>query len=70
MKASVGKVIDEFSALIPEEQEFVMNIFSKMIVESKREAIAKASKKVIANYSAGKVKRGDSSDLFRDLEHY
>lgn len=69
MKARVDQVIEEFTTLIPEEQEFVIDIFQKIIIESRREVISKTSKKVVANLKAGKVKRGTAKDLFKDLEN-
>ena len=69
MKASVDQVIEEFNTLIPEEQEFVINIFQKIIIESRREALSKVSKKAVANLKAGRVKKGAAKDLYKDLEN-
>ena len=69
MKASVDQVIEEFTTLIPEEQEFVIDIFQKILIESRRDTLSKVSKKAVANLKAGKVKKGTASDLYKDLEN-
>ena len=69
MKASIGQVIEEFNTLIPEEQEFVVDILQKIIIESRREALSKAAKKAAVNLTAGKVKKGSAKDLYKDLEN-
>ena len=68
MKSSISQVIEEFNTLVPDEQEFVIDIFHKIIIESRREAIYEASKKAIDNFKAGKIKKGSAKDLYKDLE--
>ena len=67
MKATVNHVNEEFTALIPEEQEFVIAISEKIIIESRRDSLSKVSKKAVANFKARKVKKGTAKDLYKDL---
>ena len=69
MKASVNQVIEEFNTLIPDEQEFVIDIFTKIIIESRREAIDTAAQKAIDNFNTGNIKKGTVEDLYNDLEN-
>ena len=69
MKASVNQVIEEFNTLIPDEQEFVIDIFQKIIIESRREAIDTAAQKAIDNFNTGNIKKGTVEDLYNDLEN-
>jgi hypothetical protein len=69
MKVTINQVIEDFNTLVPEEKEFVIDIFQKIIIESRRETFSKGAKKAVANFKAGKVKKGTAHDLYKDLEN-
>jgi len=69
MKARVNRVIEDFNALVPDEQIFVVDIFQKILAESKRDALSRRAKKAVANFKAGKVNKGTPSALYKDLEN-
>lgn len=69
MKTSINQVIEEFNALVPEEQEFVADIIQKIIVESRRDTLSKRGRKATHNFQNGNVKKGSVKDMFNDLEN-
>ncbi len=68
-KSSLDTLIDRFSKLKEEEKEYAMDILNKIVAESRRNSIANRAKSASQNLKAGKVKRGSSKDLFKDLEN-
>jgi hypothetical protein len=69
MKASVNRVIEDFNALVPDEQVFVVDIFQKILAESKCDALSRRAKKAVANFKARKVNKGTPRALYKDLEN-
>ena len=69
MKASVNRVIEDFNALVPDEQVFVVDIFQKILAQSKRDALSRRAKKAVANFKARKVNKGMPGALYKDLEN-
>jgi len=51
--ATVNKVISDFSLLPIDEKEYALEIIKKQMIEAKREAIAKRTKKAMANLKKG-----------------
>lgn len=66
---SINTVIEKFNSLLLEEKEFAVDIINKVYAEAAREAILKKSKKATENNNKGKVKKGNVSDLYNDLEN-
>ncbi len=66
---SINTVIEKFNSLLFEEKEFAVDIINKAYAEAAREAILKRSKTATENSKKGKVKKGNVSDLYKDLEN-
>ncbi len=66
---TINTLIDDFNSLELNDKEFALGIIRKMLVEAKRDAIARKTKSAIANLKKGKVKRGTYKDLYKDLEN-
>ena len=64
---TIDKVLDEFYKIPLEEQEFLMDILQKRVIEEKRELILKEYKRAMKNYKLKKVKKGSVDDLFQDV---
>jgi len=64
----VNAVIEQFDALPWEEKELAAGIIRKAYEEAARDALAARAKKAVQNHKAGKVKKGNLKDLFKDLE--
>ena len=67
--SNLNTVIEKFNSLQIEEKEFAVGIITKVFAESTRESILKKSIKAIENHKKGKTKKGNLSDLFKDLEN-
>jgi hypothetical protein len=65
---SLNKVIDDFSRLSLSDKEYLAEIIEKQLIEAKREAIAKRSRRAIANLKKGRISKGTVKDLYKDLE--
>lgn len=66
---NVNTVIENFNALLFEEKEFALEIINKEYIEAAREAILTKANKATQNLKKGKVKKGNLSDLYKDLEN-
>ena len=66
--ATLNKVIDDFRKLPLDEKKYVIDLIEKQMIEAKREAIFRRSKRAILNLKRGAVKRGTVKDLYQDLE--
>lgn len=64
----IDKVLDDFFSFPIEEQEFIIDILNKRMIEEKRNLIVKDYKKAVKNYKMGKVKKGSVDDLFADIK--
>ncbi len=65
----INTVIENFNALLLEEKEFAVDIIKKVYAEAAREAIFSRANKATENHKKGKVKKGNLSDLYKDLEN-
>jgi len=65
---NINRVIEDFNSLLLPEKEYALDIIRKMIVEQKREAIAKRARQAMLNLRKGKVKKGSVKDLLTDLD--
>jgi len=61
----IDKVLEEVSNFPLEEQEFIIDILNKRVIEEKRDLILKEYKRSMRNYKSGKIKKGTTSDLFK-----
>ncbi len=65
---TLNKLIEDFSHLPLDDKEYVVEIIKKQLIDAKREAIAKRTKKAMTNLKKGMVKRGTVKELYKDLE--
>ncbi len=65
---TINKLIEDFSHLPLDDKEYVVEIIKKQLIDAKREAIAKRTKKAMTNLKKGMVKRGTVKELYKDLE--
>ena len=57
MKTSnINRVLEDFNSLLLSEKEYALEVIRKMIIEQKREAIAKRAKQAMLNLKRGKLK--------------
>ncbi|MBM2814067.1 MAG: hypothetical protein HW421_829 [Ignavibacteria bacterium] len=68
MQAELNIIVDQFNQLEYENQEFLVDIFQKQIIEKKREKLIHEIELAESNIKAGKFKRGSVDELMRDLE--
>lgn len=64
----INTVIEQFDALPLEEKELAAGIIRKAYAEAARDELAKRVKTAVRNEKAGKVRKGNVSDLLKDLE--
>jgi len=66
---SVNTVVENFDSLLLEEKELAVDIINKVFAEAKRESLHLRSQQASQNVKKGKVKRGNLSELYKDLEN-
>jgi hypothetical protein len=66
---SLNRLIEDFNELPFEDREYAVELIRKQLIEAKRERIADRAKEAMSNLKKGKVKRGSSEDLLKDLEN-
>jgi hypothetical protein len=54
---NINRVIEDFNSLLLPEKEYALDIIRKMIVEQKREAIAKRARQAMLNLKKGKLRK-------------
>jgi phage host-nuclease inhibitor protein Gam len=64
----INTVIEQFDALPLEEKELAAGIIRKAYAEAARDELVKRVKTAVRNQKAGKVRKGNVSDLLKDLE--
>ncbi len=64
----MDKLMDKFDHLTLDDQEYMLDVLKKQVIEAKRDTIAKKAKKAISNYRKGITKNGSFKDLCKDLE--
>ena len=69
IKTKIDKVIDDFHNLSLDAKEYVTDILKKILIEAKREAIARRGKEAQINLKSRKVKTGNVEELYKDLEN-
>ena len=60
-------VLEAVDGLPVEQQEDILRIMQKRVVEKKRQELALAVKEAKADYGRGKVRKGTVADLMKDL---
>ena len=61
------EAIDVVESLPPRQQEDLINILQRRIIDNKRESLAKSVREARAEYKQGRVKKGSVDDLLKDL---
>jgi hypothetical protein len=64
-----ANIIDELSKIPLEEQEMVLEILQKRVIERRREEILRHSEESIEEYKKGLTSEGDVSDLIKELNN-
>lgn len=59
--------LDIIEALPEYQQEDIVNIIRKRLIEHRREFLAENIKKAREEYKSGEVKKGNVNDLMREL---
>lgn len=65
---TVTKVIEEFDRLSLQDEEYILEVMEKQLIEKKRENIFLMSKEAMSNLKKGLVKKGTLKHLYKDLE--
>jgi hypothetical protein len=66
---SVNTVVENFDSLLLDEKELAVDIINKVYAEAKRDSLYTRSQQASQNLKKGKAKRGNLSDLYKDLEN-
>ncbi|OGU40340.1 MAG: hypothetical protein A2X61_11015 [Ignavibacteria bacterium GWB2_35_12] len=69
-KNDINTIVEDFSTLDIESQEYLVDIFQKQVNQSKREKLINAVREAEVNYNAGNVKHGSVQDLMKDLSQF
>lgn len=64
----LNNIVENFSELSLEDKEYVLDIFHKQIIESRREKLLARAREAEMNLVKGNVKKGSVKDLYEDLE--
>ncbi|HHT9133968.1 MAG TPA: hypothetical protein ACFYD2_03610 [Candidatus Avalokitesvara rifleensis] len=64
-----ANIVDELSKIPLEEQEMLLEILQKRVIERRREEILKHSEESIEEYKKGLTSEGDVSDLIKELNN-
>lgn len=65
---TLDKVLDEISAHSLEEQEMIVEIAKKRLIDQKREEIRKASVQAEKDYREGKIKATSVGEMLDELD--
>jgi hypothetical protein len=68
MNLAMDNILDEVSKYSLYDQEMILGILQKRLIDEKRDLIFNEYKKAMKDYSAGKVKTGSTDDLFDSLK--
>ena len=69
MTASINALVKEFQELPLDDQEYVAEIITKQLLESRREHLAVRVEEARANYATSQTKSGSFDELMEDLEN-
>ena len=59
--------LETVESLPPEQQEDLLDVLRRRLIDSRREAMAQIIKDARTDYAGGNVKRGTVADLLKDL---
>lgn len=62
------EIIEKLNQLDDNDKEYVRDILTKQLIESKRDTLIQRVKEAEANYTTGKVSSGNADELLADLE--
>ena len=65
---TVNKVIEEFNQLPLEDEEYIIEIIKKQLIEKRRHGILRRARESENNLKKGLVKKGTIEKLYKDLE--
>jgi hypothetical protein len=68
MNLALDNIFDEVSKYSLHDQEMILGILQKRLIDGKRDLIFKEYKKAMKDYRSGKVKTGSTDDLFDSLK--
>ena len=63
----VNDVLETIERLDIDNQEYISEVLSKRLIESRRKKMAERAQEAEQVYMEGKVKRGNIKDLWKDL---
>jgi hypothetical protein len=67
MDTAFGTIVDTISEYPLQDQEMILDILSKRVIEEKRELLFKDYKKAMRDYSSGDIKSGTVDDIFDSI---
>jgi hypothetical protein len=67
--STITEVIENWETLDLEDKEFSFEIMKKGLIDSKRDNLIERIKEAKQNYSDGKVSKGSSKDLFKEMRN-
>jgi hypothetical protein len=67
--STIAEVIENWETLGLEDREITLDIMTKGLIDSKRDSLIERIREAKQNYSDGKVRKGTSKDLFREMRN-
>lgn len=68
MLTQLDNIVEEFSQLNLENQEYIVNIFQNQVREKKREIFLQEVQVAENNFASGNFKSGSIDDLLMDID--
>ena len=68
--SSLDRVLDEVMDLPPEQQEMLMQILQRRLIERRRDEIARDAEFSLAEFRAGKLQAQSASDVISELREF
>ena len=68
MLTQLDNIVEEFSQLNLENQEYIINIFQNQIREKKRDGFLAEVSQAESNFANGNYKSGSIDDLLADID--
>jgi hypothetical protein len=65
----ITNIVNEYESLSFEDKQYVVEIFQKQLIETKRDEIKKRAEEANKNLQINNVKKGTGKDLYSDLEN-
>ena len=67
---NLDQILDEAMALQPNQQDMLMEILKRRIIERRRDEIAQDAKESLAEFRSGKLKSQTASEAIADLRSF